>query len=193
MTCQELETRYFGIGGYNSNVILKYLMVIHDPQSKLKWCINIKNKHAIWLRGIPNQTISKHLIDLELKWPKFLKTHAEEYLNPDMIDFLLQIDDRQIVIKNDSNLYYSLERLDELGHLNVNFINKFFKFSNSKKNKKEIFKGLLEEFKAERLKISLRLKEFSIIVDFFKGQIEKCNQFLKLFDEANDNEIKLIN
>lgn len=180
ITCQELENKYFGDGGYNTNVILKYLITIHDPKEGLMECILNKDKHVHMLYLFLNQSIPNFLIDLESKGHLYLEIPPQKYLDMHSSEYFLKIGKR-IAIKNCEEFFHLSEILNGSNLSNMDALKKIVKF-----------KGPMASIGSNLETIKNFLDQFKIHNHEFEINIGKCNEYLKMINETGD-EIKLVN
>lgn len=73
ITCQELKIKYFNGKNYNTNILLKYLIIMYDPQERIKRCIQNNDESSIsnYLSTFPSIEINSDYIEnLKIKGSK---------------------------------------------------------------------------------------------------------------------------
>lgn len=127
VTCKDLKNKYFN-GNYDSNILLKYLIIRYDPDGKMRKCIINDDYHADYLNvSLSIKVTSYYLEELDHGGPKDLENIDMIYVSSSMINFFLS-NNRRFWIIFSNNLINLLRRLKRENLLTREMIEKLVGF-----------------------------------------------------------------
>lgn len=171
--CNELKIKYFN-GDYNKNILLKYLMIMYDPEMKLRNCIledDEDNSNFLKDSSRSIEITLDYIEELKFKGPKELEITNVNYASQSIINFFLSIGKR-FPIADEYDLFNLLKRLKEANLMKREIVERIVGFKAY-----SVATGEFLEWNQNKFKHYIH--EYS---SYNHCEIES-NEYLKLFDK----------
>lgn len=174
VSCEELKNDCFD-GNYESNILLKYLIVMYDPKGEMRACIIKDDDHSSALKYLHSvKMITREYLErLKIKGPKNLEIISFRYISKPILQFYLSTN-RKFHVDGAYCLVHLLKLLKTEIVLTKEVVENLFEFKfNGKVHgwDQRTFKRLVKRYKSR-------------YVTQLDEQTE-CDEYLKLFKESS--------
>lgn len=170
--CDVLKSKYFN-DSFEKNILFKYLIIIHDPQGRMRECIVQDDYQIEFLKASQSAEMItlEYLEELKVKGPNNIEIRDYDYINTFTIKFFLR-NGRKFQIEESNSLVLILRVLKREGLLRLEILRMILDFKSSQGKSlgwdQEKFEYYIEEFKNKSLLgvLDLELKEYLNLIDY---------------------------
>lgn len=173
INCRELRIKYFN-GNYDTDILLKYLILIFDPYGELRKCILIKNPHLKDFQSVhytidEMEKVSKDFNWIKLKILENTGNIRAAYANKPIIESFL-LSNQNFIVYVCEELIHLLRQLNNLNLLTRANIEKLVSFSLNDPILGNVIKWNRRHF-------DFLLNDFKILYFTWEEEYKECNKY----------------